>query len=96
MTTTTYSLDEFVSGMESLLKDQPDQQKSSTAALLFFPALLGIPMPFPPNTGFPWAKAHEPTTARICSTMAKADCWSPLLSGDPATMPRPMTTGPGA
>jgi len=56
MTTATYSLDEFVSDMESLLKDQPDQQKIFDRGSSHLSRLIGNPDSIPAEYRVPLGK----------------------------------------
>ena len=56
MTTTTYSLDEFVSDMESLLKDQPDQQNIFDRGSSHLSRLIGSPDSIPAEFRVPVGK----------------------------------------
>ena len=59
MTTATYSLDEFVSDMESLLKDQPDQQKIFDRGSSHLSRLIGNPDSIPAEYRIPLGKGSR-------------------------------------
>ena len=59
MTTTTYSLDEFVSDMESLLKDQRDQQKIFDRGSSHLSRLIGNPDSIPAEYRVPVGKGSR-------------------------------------
>ena len=59
MTTGTYSLDEFVSDMESLLEDQPDQQKIFGRGSSHLSRLIGNPDSIPAEYRVPVGKGSR-------------------------------------
>ena len=59
MTTAAYSLDEFVSDMESLLKGQPDQQRIFDRGSTHLSRLIGNPESIPAEYRAPVAKGSR-------------------------------------
>ncbi len=82
MTTSTYSLDEFVSDMESLLKDQPDQQKIFDRGSSHLSRLIGNPDSIPAEYRVPVGKGSRavPWRKRIAGHRRRLGFRRPCLT----------------